>query len=88
MFNIAGPKATSHDDAADAISKMFNVPKIMVRMPMGHHLELDIDAVRTLLQFSPQLDFQSTIRTALTGVELDYIKANSYTGFGDIIKEN
>ncbi|TDC53964.1 NAD(P)-dependent oxidoreductase [Jiangella ureilytica] len=63
-FNLAAARPTSHDDGAAAIADAYGVPKLMVEMPMAHHLELDIRRARTMLGFEPQRDFVRMLDSA------------------------
>ncbi len=85
VFNIAAAKATSHDEATAAISETFDVPRIMVRMPMVHHLELDIDAARTFLNYNPRYDFRDTVSTGYTDGNSDYVSVSPSSGVGNLI---
>lgn len=83
-FNIAAAHPTSHSEAAATIATTFNVDKIMVTMPMAHHLELNIDAARTRLYYHPQYDFSGTVHSALSGNDTGYIATGSLSGVGAI----
>ncbi len=63
-FNLASARPTPHDEGAAAIADAYGVPKLMIELPMAHHLELDIHRARTLLGFEPAYDFTTMIRDA------------------------
>lgn len=81
-FNIAAARPTSHDEGATVISETFRVPKLMVRMPMAHHLELSIDAAQRAIGYVPKYDFQAMVSTGhMGGTGSDgVIPANAVTG--------
>lgn len=60
-FNLAAAHPTPHDEGATAIADAYGVPKLMIEMPMAHHLELDIRRARTMLGFEPRYGFRETV---------------------------
>ncbi|TDD70740.1 NAD(P)-dependent oxidoreductase [Jiangella aurantiaca] len=60
-FNLAASRPTSHDEGAAVIADAYGVPKLMIEMPMAHHLELDIRRARTMLGFEPRCEFRDAI---------------------------
>ncbi|WP_162606252.1 NAD-dependent epimerase/dehydratase family protein [Jiangella asiatica] len=78
-LNLAAMKPTTHDDGASAIADLYDVPKLMVTMPMRHRLELSIDSAIGRIGFWPQHDFRSTVKDGLRGAD-DYVPAHSTSG--------
>lgn len=70
-FNIAAAEPTFHDDGASAVSEIFDVPKLMVQMPLTWRLELSIDKARKFLNFQPEHDFRDMLMTAKMTVPAD-----------------
>lgn len=82
-FNLAAARPTSHDEAASAVSEFFEVPKLMVEMPMSHHLELKIDAARIALGFEPKRDYRHMLQSGKRPTVLNgegYYPARSMSG--------
>ncbi|KAA9164953.1 NAD(P)-dependent oxidoreductase [Amycolatopsis acidicola] len=81
-FNIAAAEPTPHDEGAAVIADLFEVPKLMVELPIRHQLELSIDNANRHLGFRPRHDYRDMVESglAMTGTDSEFIPANATSG--------
>ncbi|SFI89229.1 Nucleoside-diphosphate-sugar epimerase [Amycolatopsis sacchari] len=76
-FNIAAAEPTSSVEGAAAVSEVFGVPALTVRLPLTWNLEISIEEARKHLGYEPAYDYRACVGAAKaqpTGAD-DFIPA-------------
>lgn len=70
-FNIAAAAPTSSEEGADAVAKLFGVPKLVAQMPLTWNLEISIERARQRIGYDPKYRYHDTLMAAKDSLDSD-----------------